>query len=469
MICPKCEFDQPDDVYCAYCGINIERYLRQRRRKRHKAYLLTALIGIATLSIATYVVSVYRVETPEPTARLSDERDRVETKDITPPKAQRDQLASKYTPRAQRKTDDRRPSQLPGALTRDRGEERRERADEPPRESLLDQQKAGSPEKRQDETYTPAEWFERGRALDDESEAEIEYYKKAVQLDPKFAPAYYRLGAIYYRQANYELADEQFSEFLKYASESDKQAYNIYVYYSPSDVERLSEGKVAEQAPAEGEEKETPSEAEEALKETPSETEETVEEAPSETEEAEEETSREAEEQEEEAPSETEEGQEETPSEDIEETGETVSEEMGEETSEEALTIVRFLPADGHVVVPVVLNGFLEARVLVDTGAGITVLSKELAQKLQLEEEPGHGITLKTMAMDIQAQSATLASIQVGDLIENNLRVAIADLHHGEDRKFDAVLGMDFMSKYRIDIDNENSRIVLSPGKRRAD
>ncbi len=469
MICPKCEFDQPDDAYCAYCGINIERYLRRRRRKRHKAYLLTAIIGIATLSIAAYVVSVYRVETPEPTARLSDERDRDEIKDITPPRAQRDQLAARYTPRAQTKTDDRTASQLPGALTRDRGEERRERADEPPPESLLDRQEAGSPEKRQDETYTSAEWFEKGRALDDESEAEIEYYKKAIQSDPRFAPAYYRLGAIYYRQANYELADEQFSQFLKYASESDKQAYNIYVYYSPSDVDRLSEPKVVEQAPAEAEEKETPSEAEEAVKETPSETEEAVEETSSETEEAEGETSREAEEQEEEAPSETEEGQEETPSEDIEETGETVSEEMGEETSEEALTIVRFLPADGHVVVPVVLNGFLEARVLVDTGAGITVLSKELAQKLQLEEEPGHGITLKTMAMDIQAQSTTLASIQVGDLIENNLRVAIADLHHGEDRKFDAVLGMDFMSKYRIDIDNENSRIVLSPGKRRAD
>jgi clan AA aspartic protease (TIGR02281 family) len=454
MICPKCRFDQPDDVYCAYCGIDISKYLRQRRRKRHKAYLLTALIGIATLSIATYVVSLHRVEAPEEIAKLSDEANKVQTKDITPPKAQQDRLASRDTPRAQRKRDDRRPSQLPGALTRDRGQERRERADEPLRESLLDEQKAGSPGKRPDKTYTPAEWFERGRALDDESEAEIEYYKKAIQLDPKFAPAYYRLGAIYYRQANYELADEQFSEFLKHASESDKEAYDIYLYYSPSDVERLSERKVAEQAPAEGEEKETPSEAEEA-----------VEERPSETEEAEEETSQEAEEQEEEAKSETEEGQEETPSEGEEEIGEPVSEELGEETSEEALTIVRFLPADGHVVVPVVLNGFLEARVLVDTGAGITVLSKELAQKLHLEEEPGHGITLKTMAMDIQARSATLDSIQVGDLTEKNLRVAIADLHHGEERKFDAVLGMDFMSKYRIHIDNENGRIVLGPGK----
>jgi clan AA aspartic protease (TIGR02281 family) len=400
---------------------------------------------------------VYRVEPPEPPARVSYETNRVETKDITSPQAQPEQLASEFTPQTKRRTDDRRPSQLPGALTRDRVEERRQRAEEPPRESLSGDEKAGLPEEKpSDETYTPAEWFERGRALDDESEAEIEYYKKAIELDPKFAPAYYRLGAIYHRQANYELADEQFSQFLKYASESDKQAYNIFVYYSPSDVERLSGEKEAEQAPA-AEETEKPSEAEEALKETPSETEE-----------AEEETSREAEEQEE-VQLETEEGQEETPSEGTEETGETVSGEVGEETSEEALAIVRFFPTDGHVVVPVVLNGFIEARMLVDTGAGITVLSRELAQKLHLEEEPGHGITLKTMAMDIKARSARLDSIQVGDLTEKNLRVAIADLHHGEKRTFDAVLGMDFMSKYRIHIDNDNGRMVFSPGRRRGE
>ena len=83
-----------------------------------------------------------------------------------------------------------------------------------------------------------------------------------------------------------------------------------------------------------------------------------------------------------------------------------------------------------------------------------------------MEEEPGHGIKLKTMAMDIQAQVATLDSIQVGDLIEKDLRVAITDLPRGEERKFDAILGMDFLNKYKIHIDNEIRRIVLSTGKR---
>jgi hypothetical protein len=63
--------------------------------------------------------------------------------------------------------------------------------------------------------------------------------------------------------------------------------------------------------------------------------------------------------------------------------------------------------------------------------------------------------------MDIQAQLTTLTSIQVGNLIQNNLRVAITDLPFGEERKFDGILGMDFMKDYKIHIDNENNRILL--------
>jgi predicted aspartyl protease len=261
------------------------------------------------------------------------------------------------------------------------------------------------------------------------------------------------------------LADQQFAKFLKYASEEDREAYDIYVYYSPYDVERLSGEQVAGKAPAEGVEEETSPGAEEVKEEEELEAEKTGEETPVEAEDQEEETTAEGEEAEGETTSETEGAEEETPSEGEKETGESVSEE-GEETSEEVLTIVKFLPVDGHVVVPVVFNGFLEARVLVDTGAGITVLSRELAQRLQLEEDPGHGITLKTMALDIQAQLATLDSIQVGDLIENNFRVAISDLPSGEERKFDAILGMDLLNKYKVQIDSENSRLVLSPGRR---
>ncbi len=420
MICPKCGFRQPDDIYCALCGVSIERYLRQRRKRQYKVWILVALIGIVTLSIAKYINSVHHVETPEPVGKYGYKEKKAKIKDVTLPGSKLDsRRKSDHRPRSQSQEKSFRP---------DTREDKRPSGDESRGSPPLDQQKAESRHDRQGEAYTAREWFEKGRALDDESEGEIQCYQKAIELDPEFAPAYYCLGAIYCRQANYELADQGFAKFLKYASEADRQAYDIYVYYSPSDVERLSEEKVKDQAPAEEAEKEKPSEAE---KET-------------------------------EEPTGEERGQE--TSEEVEkETEEPTGEERDQETSEEVMTIVRFLPVDVHIVVPVVLNGFLEASVLVDTGAGITVLSKELARKLQLEGEPGDSIRLKTMAMDIQAQLATLDSIQVGDLIQNNLPVAIIELPLGEKRKFDGILGMDFMNNYKIHIDNENNRILLSP------
>lgn len=459
MKCPKCGFSQPDDIYCALCGVSIEKYLRKRRKRQYRVWILVALIGIGAVSIAKYINSVHRVKTPEPADRYGYKENKAQVKDFTPPKRKPDRVRSQNRLHTRSRTDQRPQSRTQRESLRPQRLERKGLVeDESSGSRPLDLQKAKVSDDQKGKTYSAMEWFKKGRALDDESEDEIECYRKAIEKDPEFAPPYYYLGAIYCRRANYEMADKEFANYLKYASEADRQAYDIYEYYSPSDVARLSEEKVKKEAPAEAAEKEMPSEGEREIagateKETTIQTGEEA--AESTLEETSEPTGEEV------AESTLEETSEPTEKEAAEPTGE----EAGQEATEEVMTIVRFLPVDGHILVPVVLNGFLEARVLVDTGAGITVLSRELARKLQLEEETGHSITLKTMAMDIKAQLAMLDSIQVGNLIQNNLHVAITDLSLGEDRKFDGILGMDFMNKYKIQIDNENSRILLSPGK----
>jgi clan AA aspartic protease (TIGR02281 family) len=411
MICPKCEFEQPDDMYCAFCGVNVERYSSRQKKRRYKAGILVVLIGIAALSVASLITTSSRKRKPPDEAPQDSYAERLaQMNQESQLELESRRSSSAIQDDDQRKRDDRPLGKFPGKSNRgDRAQDDHLGIEEASLKAPLqrDKQEGQSENDVEGGTIPASQWFEKGEALDDDSDAEIQFYEKAIEQDSTFAPAHYRLGAIYYRRANYELADEEFASFLKYASDADRVAFDIYEYYSVSDVERLSE-KLEEQATAEQEKESTPSEAEKEAE--PRSTEET-----------------------------------------------------GEEASEEVMTIVRFSPVNGHITVPVVLNNSLTARVLVDTGAGITIISRELAQELGLEETPGNAITLKTMAMDIQAQKARLDSIQVGELTRNNFPVAITDLPMGERRQFAGILGMDFLNNYKIHIDNDTQRMRLTP------
>jgi uncharacterized membrane protein YvbJ len=55
MICPKCNFSQPDDYYCAQCGVNVEKYAQKRRKKRFNRRLIITVLSIAALSLALFL------------------------------------------------------------------------------------------------------------------------------------------------------------------------------------------------------------------------------------------------------------------------------------------------------------------------------------------------------------------------------------------------------------------------------
>jgi clan AA aspartic protease (TIGR02281 family) len=296
------------------------------------------------------------------------------------------------------------------------------------RSSLDDPAKQGAPQSEPKEsTLTSKAWFEEGLSLDDDSDSEIASYQKAIELDPKFAPAYYRLGAIYFRQAEYDLAAENFANFMLYASDTDKQTYNIELYFSPEDLEALREPT----------EESSPEEVKQEVAAEPAEVEsaETAEEVSTETGEV--------------------------------ESAET-AEEVSTETSEEVESIVRFSTSNGHMVVPALLNEIRNTSLLFDTGASITVLSTQLAQSLGLVAAAGKTIRLKTVAADVRAQVATLDSITVGGLSRSDFPVAIVDLDLDTSGRFNGILGMDFLGNYTIRIDNEANRIFLTPRRTRS-
>ncbi len=400
MICPKCGFSQPDDYYCAQCGVNVEKYVKKKRKKRFNLGLIITVLSIAALSLALFM-SIQ--EDPKKSDISKDESRETKVAQRSPSREEKPPEQN-VASRAQRRPGKVR-GETPGVAGS--GNQLARKQETAGRSSLDDAAKRGEPQSEPKEsTLTSKEWFDRGLSLDDDSDSEIALYQKAIELDPKFAPAYYRLGAIYFRQAEYDLAAENFATFLLYASETDRRAYNIELYFSPEDLEALREAT----------EEPSPEEVEQEVAAEPAE----VESAES-------------------------------------------AEEVSTETSEEVKSIVRFSTSNGNMVVPVLLNESRTSSLLFDTGASITVLSTKLAQSLGLRAAAGKTIRLKTVAADVTAKVATLDSITVGGLSRSDFPVAVVDLDLGTSARFDGILGMDFLSNYTIRIDNQANRIFLTP------
>jgi len=387
MICPKCSFSQPDDIYCANCGVNVEKYLQKQKKGRFKIWAVVAFLAIAALAIAKFTSTEHPPE-EKPLEQESATRTMRTTESPVP--LQRE--LPRETPE-------------PETLAKRRAP-RRQTTPTPSTEQPAP--RTGPQSDLQEGNLTAKEYFDKAVSLDDDSDREIEFYLKAIEVDPNFAPAYYRLGAIYFRKADYDLSAEHFVKFLQYGSEADLQTYNVELYFSSEDLEIFREAT--------------------------------------------------------EEPTPTPEGQEV-----VAEPGEGEPVETGEEvvteSSEGVESIIRFSATSGHMLVPVVLNGSSNSSMLFDTGAGITVLSRELAQNLRLRMEPGKSIKLRTVAANVQARVATLDSITVGEFTKTDFPVAVVDLGRENNKRFDGILGMDFLSTYIIRIDNQSNSIFLSPRK----
>ena len=393
MKCPKCGFSQPDDIYCALCGINIKKYAQKKKTRFYKLGATAIMILLVGLVVTNYFSStssppLESVQNQTETSRPATQKRAVDANLVrnTESRTQSFEAGSAQKPR----------SDLEQPAFQPAPQERSEYAPPPPQEG-------------EGQLETAKQWFERGRALDDDSENEVECYKTALDIDSEFAPAAFHLGAIYFRKARYELADDYFESFLKHASEQERRTYDIYVYYSLADVERLYDSIAQETA-----EEETGSgQGQEAQGEG-------------------------------------------VPGD--EESDDTPNNDAGEEI----LTVVEYETVNGHISVPIVLNGFYTTHLLVDTGAGITIIAEDVARRLQLGDPKGHPITLRTLAMDVNAQRGRLESIQVGDLKKYDFPIAIADPPFGSENHFDGILGMDFMKDYSININNQTKRITLS-------
>lgn len=117
----------------------------------------------------------------------------------------------------------------------------------------------------------------------------------------------------------------------------------------------------------------------------------------------------------------------------------------------------------GSMLVDAVLNEQTKVSLLVDTGASLILLKKEVAKKL--------GIDLSKEKADIEIQVADgrkikakyviLKSVKIGDAWAKNVEAAILVNNVSSVSFKDGLLGMSFLKRFNFKFDYSNNRLVL--------
>lgn len=113
------------------------------------------------------------------------------------------------------------------------------------------------------------------------------------------------------------------------------------------------------------------------------------------------------------------------------------------------------------IIVEAVLEKKVKASLIVDTGASLTVISKEVADRLGLnltDKESTIAVTLADGSR-IKAYPMILASVKVADLEVKNVKAAV--LQNSQDTPEDGLLGMSFLENFVIRIDAKSNKLIL--------
>lgn len=121
------------------------------------------------------------------------------------------------------------------------------------------------------------------------------------------------------------------------------------------------------------------------------------------------------------------------------------------------------IPIEKHgqvVIIQATLNNKRSAKFVVDTGASYTLISNALARELAIDVGPGaRTLPFQTANGLINAPVTHLESIAVGGMEIRDLPTAVHDAV--PDSQVAGLLGLNFLSHFRMDIDTQKGVIHL--------
>ncbi len=120
---------------------------------------------------------------------------------------------------------------------------------------------------------------------------------------------------------------------------------------------------------------------------------------------------------------------------------------------------------DNSLAIPAFLNKSSMATFLVDTGAGYTVITPEMAEQLDLKVDSDQPeVKITTVNGTIQAPLVTIKSIQVGDIKVSNVDAVIADI--GSAGNLAGLLGMNFFQGMELTVRPDQLVIRVNQGQK---
>jgi clan AA aspartic protease (TIGR02281 family) len=115
------------------------------------------------------------------------------------------------------------------------------------------------------------------------------------------------------------------------------------------------------------------------------------------------------------------------------------------------------------LVVRARLNGTRDARLIVDTGAEITVLSRAVALDAGLlPSQTVATVTLNTAGGSVRADVFRVGLVALGDAEVRNVTAAIHDLSDAP-AGIDGLLGLTFLDQFLVTLDAQKGELQLKP------
>ena len=117
--------------------------------------------------------------------------------------------------------------------------------------------------------------------------------------------------------------------------------------------------------------------------------------------------------------------------------------------------------AGSSLLVKVRLNDARDVRLIVDTGADLTILSSSVVNELGLASSAeGRRVTLSTAGGSVQAALIRVPRISVGTAEVTNMTAAVHDLPDAPGGA-DGLLGLSFLEKFLVTLDAQKGELSL--------